>query len=115
MVAVNPASRLSESGLASFTAKRWKSTIRNHGPAVRLTLVSSDHSGKVVTVEPPALEPGAGAEGIATVQLTVPADASPKSKASIRLTATSDGTAAVPDPLIVTVRNLLTSGRSGAS
>jgi len=70
-------------------------TIRNHGPAVRLTLVSSDHSGKVVTVEPPALELGAGAEGIATVQLTVPADAPLKSKASIRLTATSDGTAAV--------------------
>jgi von Willebrand factor A domain-containing protein 7 len=70
-------------------------TIRNHGPAVRLSLVSSDHSGKVVAVEPPALELAAGAEGIATVRLTVPADAPPKSKASIRLTATSEGAAAV--------------------
>jgi hypothetical protein len=70
-------------------------TIRNHGPAVRLSLVSSDQSGKVVAVEPPALELGAGAEGIATVRLRVPTDAPPKSKASIRLTATSDGTAAV--------------------
>ena len=70
-------------------------TIRNHGPAVRLTLVSSDHRGKVIAVEPPTLELEAGAEGIATVQLKVPADARPASEASIRLTATSDGTAAV--------------------
>ena len=70
-------------------------TIRNHGPAVRLNLVSSDHRGKVIPVEPPTLELEAGAEGIATVQLTVPADARPASEASIRLTATSDGTAAV--------------------
>jgi len=69
-------------------------TIRNHGPAVRLNLVSSDHRGKVIPVEPPTLELGAGAEGIATVQLTVPADARPASEASIRLTATSDATAA---------------------
>jgi von Willebrand factor A domain-containing protein 7 len=70
-------------------------TIRNHGPAVRLNLVSSDHRGKVLAVEPPTLELGAGAEGTATVQLKVPADARPASEASIHLTATSDGTAAV--------------------
>ena len=44
---------------------------------------------------PPTLEVGAGAEGIATVQLKVPADARQASEASIHLTATSDGTAAV--------------------
>jgi hypothetical protein len=70
-------------------------TIRNHGPAVRLSLVSSDQSGKVVAVEPPALELGTGAEGIATVRVTVPADAPPTSKATIRLTASSDAPAAV--------------------
>jgi hypothetical protein len=70
-------------------------TIRNHGPAVRLSLVSSDHRGKVIGVEPPALELAAGAEGIATVQLAVPADARPASEVSIRLTATGDTTAAV--------------------
>ena len=70
-------------------------TIRNHGPAVRLSLVSSDHRGKVVAVEPSTLELGPGAEGIATVRLTVPADARPASEASVRLTATSDITAAV--------------------
>jgi von Willebrand factor A domain-containing protein 7 len=70
-------------------------TIRNHGPAVRLNLVSSDHRGRVIAVEPPTLELGAGAEGIATVQLKVPADTRQASEASIRLTATSDGTAAV--------------------
>ena len=70
-------------------------TIRNHGPAVRLNLVSSDHRGKVIAVEPPTLELGAGAEGIATVRLPVPADARPASEATIHLGATSDGTAAV--------------------
>ena len=70
-------------------------TIRNHGPAVRLNLVSSDHRGKVIAVEPPTLELGPGAEGNATVQLKVPAEARPGSEASIRLTATTDGTAAV--------------------
>ena len=70
-------------------------TIRNHGPAVRLNLVSSDHRGNVIAVDPPTLELGAGAEGIATIQLKVPADARAASEVSIRLTATSDGTAAV--------------------
>ena len=70
-------------------------TIRNHGPAVRLSLVSSSHRGKIVEVEPATLELGAGAEGIATVRLTVPADARPTSEASIRLTATSAATTAV--------------------
>jgi hypothetical protein len=70
-------------------------TIRNHGPAVRLNLVSSDHRGNVIAVDPPTLELAAGAEGNAIVQLKVPADARPSSEASIRLTATSDGTAAV--------------------
>jgi hypothetical protein len=69
-------------------------TIRNHGPAVRLSLVSS-HGGRIVEVEPATLELGAGAEGIATVRLTVPADARPASETSILLTATSDATAAV--------------------
>ena len=70
-------------------------TIRNHGPAVRLNLVSSDHRGNVIAVDPPTLELGAGAEGIATIQLKVPADVRAASEVSIRLTATSDGTAAV--------------------
>ena len=70
-------------------------TIRNHGPAVRLSLVSSDHRGRIVAVEPQTLELEAGTEGIATVRLTVPADARSESEASIRLTATSDATAAV--------------------
>ena len=70
-------------------------TIRNHGPAVRLSLVSSDHRGRIVAVEPQTLELEAGTEGIATVRLAVPAEARPASEASIRLTATSDATAAV--------------------
>jgi hypothetical protein len=69
-------------------------TIRNHGPAVRLSLVAS-HDGRIVEVEPATLELGAGAEGIATVGLAVPADARPTSEASVRLTATRDATAAV--------------------
>jgi hypothetical protein len=70
-------------------------TIRNHGPAARLSLVSSDHRGKVIAVEPSTLDLGADAEAVATVQLIVPADAQPTSEVNIRLTATSDGTAAV--------------------
>jgi hypothetical protein len=69
-------------------------TIRNHGPAVRLSLVAS-HDGRIVEVEPATLELGAGAEGIATVGLAVAADARPTSEASVRLTATRDATAAV--------------------
>ena len=69
-------------------------TIRNHGPAVRLSLVAVDDRGKVVAVDPPALDLAAGAEGAATVRLLVPADAKPESEATIRLTATSDPTAA---------------------
>jgi hypothetical protein len=69
-------------------------TIRNHGPAVRLSLVAS-HDGRIVEVEPATLELGPGAEGIATVGLAVPADARPTSEASVRLTATRDATAAV--------------------
>jgi hypothetical protein len=65
-------------------------TIRNHGSAVHLTLVASDGRGTVMPVEPPALDLAAGAEGVATVRLRVPADAQPQSRASIRLTATSD-------------------------
>jgi hypothetical protein len=70
-------------------------TIRNHGPAVRLKLVASNHRGKLVAVDPPALELEAGAEGTAAVRLTVPADAPAASEASIRLTATSDARAAI--------------------
>jgi hypothetical protein len=69
-------------------------TIRNHGPAVRLSLVSS-HRGRIVAVDPATLELGAGAEGIATAVLTVPADARPTSEVSIHLTATRDATTAV--------------------
>jgi hypothetical protein len=69
-------------------------TIRNHGPGVRLSLVAS-HDGRIVEVEPATLDLGAGAEGIATVGLAVPADARPTSEASVRLTATRDATAAV--------------------
>jgi hypothetical protein len=69
--------------------------IRSHGPAVRLALVASDHRGRVIAVDPPTLDLGAGAEGIATVMLTVPADAQPASEVSVRLTATADATAAV--------------------
>lgn len=70
-------------------------TIRNHGPAVRLRLVSSDPRGKVIAVEPAMLELGAGAEGEATVRLTVPLDASPNGETRILLTATSDDAAAI--------------------
>jgi hypothetical protein len=63
-------------------------TIRNHGPAVRLSLVASDHRGKIVAVEPQTLELEAGTEGTATVRLAVPAEALPASEASVRLTAT---------------------------
>jgi hypothetical protein len=65
-------------------------TIRNHGPAVHLKLIAVDGRGTVMAVDPPALDLAAGAEGAATVRLRVPADAQPLSKASIRLTATSD-------------------------
>ena len=54
-----------------------------------------DGRGKVVAVDPPALDLAAGAAGSASVRLVVPADAPPLSEASIRLTATSDSTAAV--------------------
>jgi hypothetical protein len=57
--------------------------------------VGSDHRGKLVAVDPPALELEAGAEGTAAVRLTVPADAPAASEASIRLTATSDARAAI--------------------
>ena len=70
-------------------------TIRNHGPAVRLSLVAVDGRGKVVAVDPPALDLAAGAEGGATVRFVVPPDAQPRSEVGIRLTATSDSTAAV--------------------
>lgn len=70
-------------------------TIRNHGPAVRLSLIASDQGGNLVGVEPPTLELGAGGEGIAIVRLAVPADARPRSEVSIRLTATSDAAASV--------------------
>ena len=70
-------------------------TIRNHGPAVRLSLVASDQRGKVVAVEPPTLDLEAGAEASATVRLTVPADAPPDSRASVRLTATREGKLAI--------------------
>jgi von Willebrand factor A domain-containing protein 7 len=77
------------------TEMRVTFTIRNHGPAVRLSLVAADHRGRIVAVEPPVLELQGGAEGIAAARLTVPADAPPNSEASIRLTATSDAAAAV--------------------
>jgi hypothetical protein len=68
-------------------------TIRNHGPAVRLSLVAVDGRGNVMPVDPPALDLAAGAEGNATVRVLVPADAEP-GEASIHLTATSNATAA---------------------
>ncbi len=67
-------------------------TIRNHGPVIRLRLVASDDQGRVIAVDPPTLELGAGAEATATVQLSVAADARPKSELNIRLTASSDDT-----------------------
>ena len=70
-------------------------TIRNHGAAVRLSLVASDDRGTIVAVEPQTLELDAGTEGTATVRLAVPADARAKSEASVRITATSDVAAAV--------------------
>ena len=69
-------------------------TIRNHGTSVRVSLVAADGRGKVIPVDPPALDLAAGAEGSATVRLLVPADAQPLGEASVRLTATSDATAA---------------------
>ena len=57
---------------------------------MHLTLVAADGPGTVVAVEPPALDLAAGAEGVATARRRVPADAQPLSKASIRLTATSE-------------------------
>ncbi len=70
-------------------------TIRNHGPAVRLRLVASDQRGKVIAVEPPTLELGAGAEGSATVRLSMPSDTPANGEASIRLTANSEPAAAI--------------------
>jgi hypothetical protein len=70
-------------------------TIRNHGPAVRLRLVSSDQRGKVITVEPATLELGGGAEGNATVRLSMPPDAPANGYVSIRLTASSEPAAAI--------------------
>ena len=65
-------------------------TIRNHGSAVHLKLVASDGRGKVIPVDPAALDLAAGAEAAATVRLIVPAAGERLSRASIRLTATSD-------------------------
>jgi von Willebrand factor A domain-containing protein 7 len=70
-------------------------TIRNHGAAVRLSLVARDDNGEIVAVEPQTLELDAGTEGTATVRLAVPADVPPGIEASVRLIATSDVTAAV--------------------
>lgn len=70
-------------------------TIRNHGPAVRLSLVAADDSGKVVTVDPPVVDVAAGADSSATVRVTIPADAPAESEVTIRLTATSDLSAPV--------------------
>jgi von Willebrand factor A domain-containing protein 7 len=70
-------------------------TLRNHGPTVRLSLVAVDDRGKLVVVDPPALDLAAGAEGSATVRVVAPADAQPQSEVGIRLTATGDSTAAV--------------------
>lgn len=70
-------------------------TIRNHGPAVRVSLVATDERGTRVAVVPAVLELDARAESVATVPLVVPADAQPSSEVGIRLTATSDARAAV--------------------
>jgi hypothetical protein len=70
-------------------------TIRNHGPAVRLALVASDHRGRVIPVSPPTLELAASAEAVATVMLAVPADAAPNSDVSVHLTATDEAAAAL--------------------
>jgi hypothetical protein len=70
-------------------------TIRNHGPAVHLTLVAVDRLGKVIPVDPPTLDLREGAEGAATVRLPVPADAEPLSEATIQLTAARDDDDAV--------------------
>ena len=58
-------------------------TIRNHGPAARLHLVASDQRGKVIAVEPATLELGAGAEGDATVRLSLPAAAPANGEVSV--------------------------------
>jgi hypothetical protein len=68
-------------------------TIRNHGPAVHLSLVASDGRGKVTPVVPAALDLATGGEAAATVQLIVPPAVDRLSRASIRLTATSDANA----------------------
>jgi hypothetical protein len=81
--------------VAAGTVRAVNFTIRNHGPAVRVSLVAVDGRGEVVAVEPPALELAAAIEGVATVRLHVPADAKPGSEARIRLTATRDTTAVV--------------------
>lgn len=70
-------------------------TIRNHGPAVHLRLIAVDGGGKVMPVDPPALDLAAAAEAAATVRLIVPPGAQSPSQTSIRLTATSDPHAAV--------------------
>ena len=76
--------------IAAGTAVPVAFTVRNHGPAVRLSLVAMDDHGTVVTVDPAALDLAAGAESAATVRLVVPANAQPESEATVRLTATSD-------------------------
>jgi hypothetical protein len=68
-------------------------TIKNHGPAVHLKLIAVDHGGRVMPVDPSALDLAAGAEGAATVRLLVPIDSAPLSEASIHLTASSDNDA----------------------
>jgi hypothetical protein len=47
-------------------------TIRNLGPAVRLTLTATDGHGKVLTVQPSTLQLGSASEGAATVSLAIP-------------------------------------------
>jgi len=77
--------------IAAATATPVTFTLRNHGAAVRLSLVSSNSRGHIVAVDPPKLELKAGEEATATVVLTVPADAAAGSSAEIRLTASVDG------------------------
>jgi hypothetical protein len=63
-----------------------KFTIRNVGPAARVTLIATDGRGKVLAVEPSTLQLEPATEGAATVNVAVPADARPESEVSILLT-----------------------------
>jgi hypothetical protein len=66
-------------------------TVRNYGPPVNLAMTATGDKGMVLPVQPAVMQLNQNAEGIATVRLTVPADAAPESFIEVFFTAAGEG------------------------